>query len=146
MRRSRLPRIKGERWFLRRCYREVRRLSKFAFLANRALELALGSENTQSHMKQAVGGVQVFLRQFPRHRNTIRRAPSDRYNLASNRGACRDWLGLFASKSGKYGPRSQYNWDDLKGYLTRKYGGTTTGGGGGDNEFEIALRLVAEFL
>jgi hypothetical protein len=57
--------IKGERWFLRRCYREVRRLSKFASLADRALELALGAENTQGHIKQAVGAVQLFLENFP---------------------------------------------------------------------------------
>jgi len=39
-----------------------------------------------------------------------------------------------------------YNYDTLRGYLTPKYGGTRQGGGGGDNEFEIVLRLMADFM
>jgi hypothetical protein len=139
--------IKGEREFLKWCYEEVRKQSKFASLADRALELALGVENTQGHIKQAVGAVQLFLRKFPSHRATIgASSPLKPYNLAANVRACRDWKDFLRGKSGKYGPRRQYDWDVLKRYLTPKYGGTRRGGGGGDNEFEIVLRLVAEFL
>jgi hypothetical protein len=39
-----------------------------------------------------------------------------------------------------------YNFGTLRGYLTAKYDGTRTGVDGRDNEFEIAMRLVAQFM
>ena len=59
----------------------------------------------------------------------------------------RNWRSLFSGKRGPYGRTNWgYNWSVLRTILTSKYGGTTTGGGGGKNEFEIVLRLMAEFL
>jgi hypothetical protein len=142
--------IKGERWFLGKCYKEVTKLSELAYLANKALKLAFGKENTQGHIKQAVGAVQAFLQKHGQYKSAIKSSsPLEPYNLANNTQACNDWKDFLQAQSGNYGPprnKNEYNWDVLKGYLTPKYGGTRTGGGGGDNEFEIVLRLVAEFL
>jgi hypothetical protein len=140
--------IKGERWFLGRCYKEVRKLSKLAYLANEALEFAFGKVKTQGHIKQAVGAVQAFLQRHGQYKSAIiNSSPLEPYNLAANNTrACNAWKKFLQARSGKYGPRKQYDWNTLKGYLTQKYGGTRTGGGGGDYEFEIVLRLVAEFI
>lgn len=138
--------LKSREWFFGRCYKEVKRLGETAYLANKALELGFGRENTQGHILQACGAVQMFFQDYPSHKNTINQAsPFDPYKLTGQ--ILQDWLSFFASKSGSYGRRRfGYNWDYLRTYLTTKYGGHTTGGGGGDNEFEIVLRLLAAFL
>jgi hypothetical protein len=59
----------------------------------------------------------------------------------------KDWREFIGKRRAQYGRKSfGYNYDTLKGYLTRKYGGRRRGGGGGDNEFEIVIRLLAEFM
>ncbi|GIW60663.1 MAG: hypothetical protein KatS3mg087_1729 [Patescibacteria group bacterium] len=139
--------IKGERWFLRKCYNEVRRCGPLAHLADKALQLGLGSENTQGHVKQAVGALQAFLQQYSQHKQVIRQAsPVHPFNLTQHTTILNDWLKFFQNCQGAFGPRRQYDYDILRRYLTQKYGGTRQGGGGGDNEFEIVLRLLAEWL
>jgi len=138
--------LKSEKWFFRQCYQQVRRLTNLAHLANRALELGFGREQTGGHIRQACGAVQLFLEQFPQHVNTIRSSSAtDPFRVQGQ--IRRNWLNFFRNKTGNYGQRKfGYSWDTLRGYLTRRYGGKRTGGGGGDNEFEIVLRLMAEFL
>ena len=139
--------LKSREWFLSCCYREVRRLGKLTYLANRALELGLiGTECTQGHILQACGAVQKFSEQYPSHKNTVRQAsPFDPFALSGP--ILKDWLDFFSQHAGQYGRRKfGYNWDTLRTYLTIKYGGRTTSGGGGDNEFEIVFRLMADFL
>jgi len=138
--------LKSREWFFGRCYKEVRKIGTLAYLSNKALELGFGKENTQGHILQACGAVQIFFQQYPHHKKTISQAPPlDPFALKEQ--MLKDWLTFFDSKAGKYGQRKfGYNWDALRTYLTTKYGGRTTGGGGGDNEFEIVLRLLADFL
>lgn len=136
--------FKSREWFFGQCYKEVKRIGELAHLANRALELGFGSEHTQGHILQACGAIQKFFEQYPDHQETVSNAsPTDPYAL---RGSMRrDWLNFFSSKNGKYGrKRFGYSWDFLRTYLTDQYGGRVTGGGG-DNEFEIVLRLMADF-
>jgi hypothetical protein len=138
--------LRSREWFFNCCYKEVKKSGKLAYLANKALELGFGKENTQGHILQACGAVQKFFQEYPQHKTAISIAsPVDPYEPKSQ--MLKDWLTFFNSKTGPYGRRRfGYNWDYLRTYLTRKYGGQTVGGGGGDNEFEIVLRLMADFL
>lgn len=138
--------LRSREWFFGRCYKEVKKLGPLAYLANKALELGFGKENTQGHILQACGAIQMFFQQYPHHKNAVSQAsPFHPYALTGQ--ISKDWLTFFGSKKGKYGQRKfGYNWDALRTYLTNKYGGRTTGGGGGDNEFEIVIRLLADFL
>ncbi len=96
-------------------------------------------------MMQAFGAAQSFLAKYPIHAATIRRAARTRPYALTGR-LLDDWLDFVDSKTGQNGRKSfGYNWNTLRGYLTPRYGGDRRRGGGGDNEFEIALRLVAEF-
>jgi hypothetical protein len=138
--------LRGWRWFLGECLKKERRRGPHHRLASRALDLGLlGADNTTGHIQQSCGAVQNFLIRYPGHRRTIRRASPSR--PFKPRGAVlQDWQRFLSGKSGTYG-RTTFGYDyvTLKGYLTRKYGGRRRGGGGGDNEFEIVLRLMAEF-
>lgn len=138
--------LKSREWFFGCCYKEVKKFSTLAYLANRALELGFGKEKTQGHILQACGAVQIFFQQYPNHKKVVSQAsPFYPYKLKGR--ILNDWLTFLTSKNGPYGPKKfGYKWDTLKTYLTTKYGGRTTGGGGGDNEFEIVLRLLADFL
>ncbi len=139
--------LRGRNWFLGKCLAEERRRTKFSFLCGKALDLGLiGTENTQGHISQACGAAQVFLNRFPNHkRSIIGESPFEPYKA---RGALlRDLRGFLSTKTGTNGrPDFNYSWDTLKSCLTRKYGRGCSGGGGGDNEFEIVLRLMAEFV
>ena len=137
--------LRSREWFFGRCYKEVKKVGALAYLANKALDLGFGKENTQGHILQACGAAQKFFQQYPRHKTTISQdSPLHPYALQGQ--MLRDWLSFFISKTGPYGRRGfGYNWDSLRTYLTTQYGGRTVGGGGGDNEFEIVLRLIADF-
>lgn len=60
-----------------------------------------------------------------------------------------NWLNFFSNQQGAYGrSRFNYNWDVQRNILTPYYTqgpGIPSGGGARDNEFEIVLRLMAEF-
>jgi hypothetical protein len=138
--------LKSREWFFGRCFKEVKKLGSLTYLANKALELGFGKENTQGHILQACGAIQLFYQEHPRHKGTVGQAePFYPYSLSGQ--MLNDWLHFFASKRGSYRQKKfGYNWDSLRTYLTAKYGGRATGGGGGDNEFEIVLRLLADFM
>jgi len=138
--------LKGEKWFLKKCYGHVRKRTRLAYLANRALELGFGSEQTGGHIRQACGAVQRFLGKHIKHKKSIRSSPTRKpFRLTGQ--ILTDWLQFFRNCSGGYGQQAfGYNWDTLRGYLTPKYGGRRKGGGGGVNEFEIVMRLMAELL
>ena len=138
--------LKGDIHYLGRCLTEERRKGKLARLAGSALDLGLRRvDRTRGHMMQAFGAAQMFLAKYPEHAERIRAAsPNVPYRLSGV--VLNDWLDFFDQKTGAYGqPEFGYNWDTLRGYLTPGYGGDRVRGGGGDNEFEIALRLVAAF-
>ncbi len=139
--------LKGPLSLMARCLEEERRRGKLTFLAAKALDLGLRrTDSTRGHIFQAVGAVQNFFQRYPEHRATVAAAsPVHPYKPSGN--PLRDWKVFLRTHTGEYGRKSfGYDYDTLKGYLTSKYGGRRRGGGGGDNEFEITLRLVAEFL
>ena len=138
--------LKSENWFFGKCLSEERRRTKLTYLSARVLDLGVaGIENTRSHILHACGATQMFLTTFPRYKTIIRQSPADTYKPEGN--LLRDWLNFLSSNSGSCGRQNfGYNWDTLKSCLSRKYGGTYSGGGRGDNEFEIVLRLMAEFI
>jgi hypothetical protein len=138
--------LKSRNWFFGKCLVEERKRTKLTFLSAKALDLGLtGNENTQSHILHACGAAQEFLTNFPRHKKSITQAPAEPYKLEGS--ILRDWLRFLLSNSDGYGRKSfGYNWDTLKSCLTHKYGGRCSGGGGGDNELEIVLRLMAEYI
>ena len=139
--------LKSPLWLLGRALTEERRRTPLGHLASRALDLGLRKkDSTRGHMFQAIGGVQKFLEAHPEHIPVIYEAsPLEPYKPEAR--VLADWTEFIQQHGGPYGRAAfGYNYDTLKGYLTRKYGGNRTGGGGGDNEFEISLRLCARFL
>ena len=139
--------LKGPLWLLRRALVEERNRTALGHLSGRALDLGLlRTDSTRGHLFQAAGAVQRFLEAHPEHVATIQAAsPLEPYKPAGQ--VLADWTAFIAELDGTYGRgRFGYNYDTLKGYLTPRYGGTRAGGGGGDNEFEICLRLGAEFV
>jgi hypothetical protein len=144
--------IKGPLWLMSECLNEERKRGKITYLASRALDLGLGKvDKTRGHVFQACGALQKFFGEYPQHKNTVKSAsPIDPYKPDGQ--MLRDWKRFLTTHVGAPGDGSyerkdfHYNYKTLQGYLTTKYAGTRTGGGGGDNEFEIAFRLVAEFL
>ena len=135
--------LRSKEWFYGQCYQQVRGVTRLAFLANKALELGFRKEKTGGHILQACGGVQAFLDKYPRYKKAVRgSSPTEPFRLQGK--MLRSWVAFFSSKSGVHRQRFNYNWESLRTYLTRKYGGKCRGGGGGDNEFEIVLRLMAE--
>ena len=139
--------LKSRNWFFGKCLSEERNRTKLSYLSAKALNLGLcGKENTQGHVLQACGATQIFLSDFSNHKRNIRRtSPTEPFKLRNN--VRRDWLQFLSRKNDYYGKRTfNYNWDTLKSCLTRKYGGNCTGGGGADNELEIVMRLMAEFM
>jgi hypothetical protein len=129
-----------------KCLDEERKASKLSHLSARCLDLGLKkTDSTRGHVFQACGAVQKFLEAYPQHKSSISASsPVDPYKPTGK--VLADWKTFLSSHSGTgtYGQGQWgYNYDTLRGYLTRKYGGRRTGGGGGDNEFEIVLRLVS---
>lgn len=137
--------LKSRRWFEANCFEMWRSRGSSSQLANRALELAFGVDNTQGHILQAIGAVQKFYDEHHQYIRTVQSSPFVPFKMSGNMMA--DWLSFIKVKTGHNGRRDfNYNWDYFKNALTTKYGGNTSGGGGGDNEFEIVLRLMAEFI
>ena len=140
--------IRSKEWFLGKCLEEERKTSPFGPLARRVLDLGLRrTSKTAGHILQACGATQRFPEMYPVHKRTIAKtSPLDRFPLYKHQHVLADWKNFFRNQSDQYGhPRFGYNWDTLKTYLTRKYGGKHVGGGGGDSLFEIVLRLMAAF-
>jgi hypothetical protein len=140
--------LKSREWFFGECYKQVRKKTKLAKLADKALQLGFKKERTGVHILQACGATQLFLQRHPEHESTVRKAsPQNAYRLQGQ--MLEDWLDIFESKKTKttYGRREfQYDWHSLRTYLTPKYGGNHLGGGGGNDKLEIVLRLMAEFV
>lgn len=139
--------IKGPLWLLGESLKQERSKGKMRALSAQALNLGLLKKDaTRGHLFQASGAVQKFLQKYPHHVVTIK-ASSHTKHYKPKGQMLKDWKKFFGAKTGAYEhPRNGYNFSTLRGLLTKKYGGTRTGGGGADNEFEIALRLFAEFL
>lgn len=139
--------IKGPLWFLAQALNEERARTPLAYLAGRALDLGLKkTDATRGHLFQAIGATQRFFQQHPHHLAGIK-AASPVQPLKPAGAVLSDWKKFIAANNGTYEkPSFGYNYTTLKGYLTPKYGGRRAGGGGGDNEFEICLRLLAEFV
>ena len=140
--------LKGPLWVLGKCLEEERRSSKLGYLSARALDLGLRkTDSTRGHVLQACGAVQRFLAEYPQHRAVIvSKSPVDPYKPTGV--VLADWKAFLRERAAteSYGRSDwHYSYKTLHGYLTPKYGGRRTGGGGGDNEFELILRLVAEF-
>jgi hypothetical protein len=140
--------LKAPLWMMGHCLEEERKYTRLSHLAARVLDLGLrGTDRARGHIFQSWGAVQRFLDEYPQHKSTIRSAsPVEPFAPAGS--MLTDWKTFLAQQpDATYGqPRFGYSWTTLRGYLTPKYGGTRTGGGGGDNEFEIVLRIAAEFL
>jgi hypothetical protein len=117
-------------------------------LAGKALDLGLiKKDSTRGHLFQAIGAAQSFFADHPEAQAHIALAPVDDTPWHLEGADLEAWLEWFAPKEGTYGHHSfAYDYNVLYRVLTRKYGGRTTGGGGADNEFEIALRLVARYF
>jgi hypothetical protein len=140
--------LKYPLWFLGKCLDEERGRSPLAHLAGRALDLGLRrTDATRGHVFQAVGALQKFFEANPAMKNRARVASP----VAPYKPRARElqaWVAFLHANSGGFGSSRlgfRYDYDTLKGYLTRKYGGQRRGGGGGDNEFEIVWRLLADF-
>jgi hypothetical protein len=141
--------LKGPLWLLGKALTEERNRTALAHLSSKALDLGLRKkDSTRGHMFQAIGAIQQFLIAHLQHKGTIVAAsPFQPYEPAGQ--VLKDWKAFLQNHSGTYGNAKfgfGYDYDTLKGYLTKKYGGTRTGGGGGNNEFEICLRLAAAFM
>lgn len=142
--------LKGPLTLLARALSDERRRPPppTAYLAGRALDLGLQKTDlTRGHLFQAVGAAQQFFENHAAIKARVAAAPVDDrpWHLAGT--DLQDWRSWFTAKHGQYGRASfGYNYDTLRHVLSRKYGGRTTGGGGADNEFEIALRLVARYF
>lgn len=143
--------LKGYVWFLGRCLREERNhRSLLSYLAGRALDLGLlRTDSTQGHIFQACGSTQMFLGAYPQYKSRIKQSsPIAPYHMRGR--MYQDWLAFFSNKQGPYGRRKfNYNWNIQRNILTPHYTqgpGIPSGGGAGDNEFEIVLRLMTEFI
>lgn len=138
--------LKGPLWLLGKCLEEERKRTKLKALASRVLDLGLlRSESTRGHVLQASGAVQKFLISHRHHIRTIK-ASSARRPFKPTGQILDDWKSFLRKNSGSYGRADfRYNYTTLKGYLTPKYAGKRVGGGGGNNEFELAMRLIAEY-
>jgi hypothetical protein len=126
---------------------EERNRTSLGHLSSRALDLGIRkTDSTRGHLFQAIGAVQQFLIAYPQHKATINTASKiDPYKPTGQ--VLDDWKTFLKAHAGSYGnAKFGYNYNTLKGYLTKKYAGNRTGGGGGDNEFEISMRLCAAFL
>ena len=140
--------LKSKEWFLGKCLEEERKTSPLGPLARRVLDLGLRREaKTAGHILQACGAAQKFLEAHPSHKRPIRKSsPLEPFPLHKSSTMLKDWNIFFRRQPEKYGhPRFGYNWDTLRTYLTRRYGGKHIGGGGGDSLFKMVLRLMAEF-
>jgi len=119
-----------------------------AYLAGRALDLGLAKrDKTRGHLFQSIGAAQNFLDDHAAIKARVASAPADHTPWQLSGSDLAEWRRWFATKSGPYGQASfGYDYTTLRNILTRKYGGKTTSGGGANNEFELALRLVARYF
>lgn len=144
--------MKSKEWFYGQCVALVRQNGNINGIEWRALELGVEAvDNARSHMNHSVGVAQSFLNDNPAIKNQINQLPMEPINLgniihANIQGAFVQWI---ANKNGAFGQVGNnnfgYNFDTFKNVVTPRLGGNRAGGGGADNEFNIALRLVAHF-
>src|SRR5690348_225355 len=94
--------LNSRNWFLKNCYLNVRNKTALAPLADRALMLGFGKDNTSGHIMQACGAAQEFLARYPQHRKTIRDAsPTRPFRLEGKILA--DWIAFLDGRHGTYG-------------------------------------------
>jgi hypothetical protein len=141
--------LKGPLFLLGRCLLQERNNGPYRVLARRCLDLGLlKTDSTRGHVFQATGAAQRFLLKYPHHRSIVNASPKSKPYKPTGQ-VLADWRAFLANASADdYGTHLgfAYNFQTLKGYLTPKYGGLPKSGGGGDNEFEIAMRLVAALI
>ena len=140
--------LRSKEWFYKQCLTHIREHTRFDHLCWDILDKGIGQkDSTRGHVTQAIGATQGFLAAHPEHRATISAAdPTRPFDIRGE--VLEDWRQWFGSQRlGAYGNRSfRYNYRTLRGYLTRRLGGTLDGGGGGTDEFKRVLRLMAEFM
>lgn len=140
--------LKGKEWFYGRCLEELGKWSKISYLCKDLLDKGVGrADKARSHVHQSIGACQNFLRAHRHHIPTIQAAPpTESLDRDDYDAIFVDWINWFANRAGTYGKGDYgYNYDTLRGHLTRRLGGTRRGGGGGGDEFKKVLRVLAEF-
>ncbi len=116
-----------------------------------SLELGVeGIDNTRGHMNHSIGS-RKLPRGTTRHQDQLNELNLEGVNLsdAANDDLRDEFLEWIANKAGAFGQVGMhnfgYNFDTFKSVATPRLGGNRADGGGADNEFHIALRLVAHF-
>jgi len=102
-------------------------------------------------MNHSIGVAQAFLEDRPDIKDQLNELNLEAVNLSDPanddlRQEFVDWVADKADAFGQVGKHNfGYNFDTFKSVATPRLGGNRTDGGGADNEFHIALRLVAHF-
>lgn len=141
--------IKSKEWFYKQCLTEVGSHGRFCHLAWSVLEKGIGqSDSTRGHVTQAIGGAQRFLERHPQHVEVIRATdPTLPFDFRQHPDVQSDMQRWLRRQTGQFGKSSfGFNFDTLRGILTRSLGGHRSGGGGADDEFKRVIRLLAEFI
>src|SRR5207249_1114470 len=104
--------LKSKEWFYKQCLHDVKRVTRFAHLAQDLLEKGIGQKDkTRGHVTQAIGATQQFLDDHPEHRATIQATdptlPLDPSAYPKVRDDFKTWL---KTKHGPYG-RASYGYD-----------------------------------
>lgn len=145
--------LRSKEWFYGKCVEIVRDTQDLKGIAWRALELGVeGVDGTRGHMNHSIGVAQSFLKDRPNILDELNELQLEAIDmaLADNedlRLEFVDWIGNKAGAFGQVGAHIfGYNFDTFKSVATPRLGGHRADGGGGNNEFHIALRLVAHFM
>ncbi|WP_139166786.1 hypothetical protein [Paracoccus chinensis] len=145
--------MRSKEWFYGRCVALVGENNNLQGIAWRALKLGVeGVDNSRGHMNHSIGVAQKFLEDNPNILDQINQLELDAVNLGDNAHADiqQAFINWINNKHGEFGQVGNnnfgYNFDTFKSVATPRLGGRRAGGGGADNEFHIALRLVARFM
>lgn len=144
--------MRSKEWFYGQCVALVRETEDLDGIAWRALELGVeGIDSTRGHMNHSIGVAQAFLGDRPAIKDQINELNLEAVNLgdAANDDLRDEFVDWIASRAGAFGQVGKHNFgydfDTFKSVATPRLGGNRADGGGADNEFHIALRLVAHF-
>ena len=160
--RARRHGLRGQMWFYKHCVLERHVNGPASALSwDLLLKGVAQQDHARGHVGQAIGAVQEFFKDYPRHRETIATTgPNEPYNIMEDETMLRDWRDWLARKVQRHQrpdpPRKRgdfgraafgYNINTMRTYLPERAGGRrrTRPGGVGLDEFKKVLRLVAEF-
>lgn len=145
--------MRSKEWFYGRCLQLVRETEDFDGIAWRALELGVGGvDNTRGHMTHSIGVAQSFLEVHQNILDEINELQLEAVDLGrpENDDLRQQFVNWIAPQAGAFGQVGVhvfgFNFDTFKSVVTPRLGGHRADGGGANNEFHIALRLVAHFM